>query len=90
MAKLTKRERLEQLKFAQVCIYTMVGGGFLGRSFAEQPANAYIDSRVRKRPYSATKIEKARKHLVLLATQCGLDAGNLPSMQFNCNMGGVF
>lgn len=72
---------------AQVAIYVMVGGGIIGRMFAEQPADAYIDIRVGKRPYKYKEIAAARKILVAMAEKAGLDPHKLPAMPNFGNLG---
>ena len=64
----------------QTAIYVAVGGGFLGKLFAEQPADAYTDSRVGRRPYPWRKIENMRQVLCALAEARGLDPHHLPDM----------
>jgi hypothetical protein len=81
---------MKRYQLMQVAIYVMCGGGFLGRSFAEQPAGAYIDSSVGKRPYSVKKIEAARKALVEEVVKEGLDPNDLPVTPNFTNMGGAF
>lgn len=78
-----------QIGTLQVVIYTAVGGGILGRLYAEQPKHAYIDPRVGKRPYSRKDIERMRLTLVAMAEAKGLDPCNLPPLPdfHNC---GVF
>lgn len=64
----------------QVLVYTMCGGGFLGRFAAQQPGDFYIDMRVGGLPYSKRQIEQAVKVLATIAKLAGLDPKNLPSM----------
>jgi len=64
----------------QTVLYVAVGGGMIGRLFAEQPADAYIDSRVGKRPYTRKQIENLRQVLCILAESKGLDPHSLPKM----------
>jgi hypothetical protein len=87
---LTKERALEILPRAQIAIYVMVGGGFVGRSYAEQPRSAYCDVRIGKRPYKFKDIEKAQVTLIALAERAGLDADSLPPMPDFSNLGGVF
>jgi hypothetical protein len=81
--------RLWQLGTLQVVAYVAVGGGMLGKLFAEHPANAYIDGRVGKLPYSRKDIENIRQCLCTMAEVLGFDPRNLPAMPdfHNC---GVF
>lgn len=71
----------------QIVIYVATGGGMIGRLFAEQPADAYIDIRVGKRPYPFRQIEKIRKTLIALAELKGYDPHNLPKMPSFHNCG---
>lgn len=73
----------------QVAIYIAVGGGTLGNLFAEQPADAYIDGRIGRLPYTRKEIEKIRQVLITLAELKGYDPRHLPKKPdfHNC---GVF
>lgn len=62
-----------KIGWQQIAIYVMVGGGLIGRSFAEQPYGAYVDSRTSKRPYAMREIEQMQKLLVLMAEVAGCD-----------------
>ena len=62
----------------QIVVYTMAGGGMLGRFAAEQPADFYIDSRVAKRPYPTKAIYQAVKVLSIYAEILGLKPNDLP------------
>ena len=64
----------------QIVVYVMCGGGMIGRSAAEQPANFYIDTRVSARPYPTKAIYQAVETLVTLAKANGLDPYNMPPM----------
>ena len=64
----------------QVAIYVAVGGGRLGREYAEKPKTAYIDKRVSRLPYSMKQIEALRQFLVIVAESKGLDPNDLPAM----------
>lgn len=83
----------QKIGHQQIALYVMVGGGMIGRSFAEQPKGAYVDSRVGKRPYSMKEIDQARKILVIMAEVAGYDPNGfnngLPSMP-NFHGAGVF
>ena len=81
---------MKRYQLMQVALYVMCGGGFLGRSFAEQPETAYVDRRTGKLPYSAKKIDTARAALVEEAKREGLDPKSLPAMPDFTNMGQVF
>lgn len=71
----------------QVAVYVMVGGGYLGRSAAQSPADFYIDDRVGARPYSRTKIYTAVAYLCEIARAAGHDPHNLPAMPNIHNLG---
>lgn len=73
----------------QVVAYVAAGGGMIGRMYAEQPADAYVDIRVSRRPYSLTALENIRKTLCVMAVEKNLDPHRLPPMPdfYNC---GVF
>ncbi len=65
----------------------MCGGGFLGRSAAEQPADFYIDDRIGKLPYGRREIVQAVKVLETMAKAWGFDPHHLPEMPAFHNMG---
>lgn len=64
----------------QVAVYVMCGGGFLGRSAAEQPAEFYIDTRCSRLPYPRRDIMQMVATLVEVATLAGMDPKRLPEM----------
>lgn len=69
---------MTRLEFLQVELYVMTGKGFLGYFFASQPADAYIDLRVGRLPYSRKEIRAIQKLLIEQARQDGLDPHALP------------
>ena len=71
----------------QIAVYAMVGGGLLGRSAAEQPADFYIDGRVGKLPYTRRHIIGAVERLALIAQANGLNPHDMPSMPRLHNLG---
>lgn len=73
----------------QTAIYVACGGGWIGEMHANRPAEAYIDSRVGRLPYSRSEIENMKLVLIAMAEAKGLDPSNLPEMPrfHNC---GVF
>jgi len=75
-----------ELPLMQACVYTMCGGGMLGRFAAENPADFYIDDRVGKLPYPKKEIYQAVAVLKTLAEVWGYDAHHLPDFTFH-NMG---
>ena len=75
------------IPFMQVAVYVMCGGGFLGRSAAEQPGDFYIDSRVGRLPYKKAEIMQAVQTLCTIAQVHGLDVNDLPNMPRFHNMG---
>lgn len=79
--------KAETIPFMQVSIYTMCGGGILGRFAAEQPSDFYIDDRVGKLPYKKVEIYQAVKTLVTIAEMNGLDPHDMPAMPDFHNMG---
>ena len=64
----------------QVVVYTMCGGGYLGRLAAEQPADFYIDGRVGKLPYGRKAILRSVAALAALAIHLALDPHNMPKL----------
>lgn len=68
---------MRELQDLQISIYTMCGGGFLGKSAASQPKDFYIDLRVGKLPYSKKAILQAVKVLSIYAEELGLDPNRL-------------
>jgi len=77
----------QTIPFLQVAVYTMIGGGLLGRMAAEQPADFYIDSRVGKLPYPKRDILQAVAVLAIIAEANGLDPHNLPKLPPFHNLG---
>jgi len=71
---------MNRLEVLQVAIFVAVGGGMLGHMYAEQPADAYIDMRVGKRPYGKQDTEKIRKELCAVARKLELNPHDLPLM----------
>lgn len=71
----------------QVAIYIMTGGGWIGRTYAEQPASAYTDARVGRLNYPAWQIENCRLALVVMSEVAGMDPENLPPMPNLFSMG---
>lgn len=73
----------------QVVAYVAAGGGMIGHMYAQQPADAYRDTRAGKAPYCSSDLENIRLTLVAMAEEYGLDPHNLPRMPdfHNC---GVF
>lgn len=71
---------VETLRNLQLVVYTMVGGGMLGRMASEQPKDFYIDGRVGKLPYKKAEIHQAVEVLIEEAEILGMDARNLPRM----------
>ena len=70
----------QAIRDLQLVVYVMAGGGFLGRSAAEQPKGFYIDSRIPKRPYPAKAVYQAVRVLERLAEINGMDPNHLPEM----------
>ena len=77
----------ESVKTLQIAVYVMCGGGFLGKSASEQPADFYIDSRVGKLPYGKREIIQAVETLTTLSKAAGFDPHNLPPMPSFHNCG---
>jgi len=66
----------------QVAVYVMVGGGLIGRMYAEQPADAYIDTRAGRRPYRLDQIEAVRQCLIASCRALGLDPHHVSMPDF--------
>jgi hypothetical protein len=64
----------------QVAVFVMVGGGFLGRWAAENPADFYLDDRVGRLPYSREDIRRSVATLAKIAQTQGLNPHDLPVM----------
>lgn len=64
----------------QIMVYTMCGGGFLGRFAAEQPGDFYIDMRVGGLPFPKREIEQAVRVLATIAKLAGLNPKQMPAM----------
>jgi hypothetical protein len=71
---------IESIGPLQVAVYTMCGGGHLGRLAAEKPADFYIDTRKGKLPYSRKEIMQVVAVLETLSVKHGLDPRHLPDM----------
>lgn len=84
---ITKEKAIALVPRAQIAMFVMVGGGFLGRSYAEQPKTAYTDLRCGRLPYKSTDVKKAQVTLIALAERAGLDADSLPPIPNFGNMG---
>lgn len=76
----------DAIPLMQAAVFTMAGGGLLGRFAATNPAEFYLDTRVSRRPYSATKILTACANLAQIAKLNGLDPRRLPDPSFH-NLG---
>jgi hypothetical protein len=74
----------------QIQVYTMCGGGTLGRFAAEQPADFYIDGRVVRLPFKKRDIEKSVRVLAILAEAAGLNPHDMPKMPHMHGFMGVF
>lgn len=83
----TEEEAKKQVPLLQIAIYVMVGGGMIGRSYAEQPETAYIDMRVGRRPYGIRDIFKAQAVLIAMAKRAGFDPNDMPKMPRWHNLG---
>ncbi len=77
----------DTIPLMQVAIYTMCGGGFLGRFAAEQPADFFIDDRVGRLPYKKEEIYQAVEILKTIAESNGIDPHKMPPMPSFHNMG---
>lgn len=77
---------VESIPLMQAVVFTMCGGGFIGRFAMTQPEKFYIDPRTSKFPYKKAEIEQAVECLAAIARANGLDANNLPEINFH-NMG---
>ena len=84
-----REKMLAELGALQVAVYVAAGGGMIGRMYAEQPADAYVDSRAGGRPYPMKVLDNMVVVLASLAELLGLDPHALPDMPrfHNC---GVF
>jgi len=82
----TRKQKLRELENLQVAVYVAAGGGMIGRMYAEQPADAYVDTRAGRRPYPMGTLENMVLVMVVLAKLLKLDPHALPLMpQFhNC------
>jgi len=64
----------------QIVAYVAAGGGMLGRSAAEQPADFYIDARSGRLPYGRRRITQIVAVLAAIAEARGLDPHHMPTM----------
>ena len=78
--ELNREQCLREFQNLQIVAYVMAGGGFVGRSAAEQPWGFYVDGRVSKRPYSITKIGNAVASLRIFAEVLGFTTNTMPRM----------
>jgi len=76
-----KAAALRLIPGTQIALYIMVGGGMAGKSYAENPLDAYRNTRAGRAPYSVKDVEAMRGALVALAEAAGLDPHHLPPMQ---------
>ena len=83
----TRAAQEEALKSGQIAVYVMQGGGLIGRMYAEQPADAYRDTRAGRARYNGTDSENARNALRVMAEVLGLDPHALPPMPALPGMG---
>jgi len=77
-SSLSKEDQFSQIQSLQIALYVMCGGGLIGRLFAEQPLDAYIDDRAGKLPYTRKQIYAARDCLIALAKTAGFNPVDLP------------
>lgn len=79
----------ENIGRQQIVVFVMLGGGMLGLSAAEQPADFSIDGRVGRLPFTRKEICQAVSVLITLAIKAGLNPHKMPPMPkfHNC---GVF
>jgi aryl-alcohol dehydrogenase-like predicted oxidoreductase len=89
--KVFERNPEWQISHLQLVAYVAAGGGMLGASWAQCPAGAYIDNRVRNpvARYTKNDVYKIIDVLTQLAKARGLDPYALPRLPtfHNC---GVF
>lgn len=76
------RPTKETLKLQQVMLYTMCGGGMLGRSAMCQPADFYIDLRVGRLPFPHKDIFMAVEMIKAICDYLGENPHKLPEPQF--------
>jgi len=86
---LGKKAVVSQMMAMQVAIYVAAGGGMIGRLFAEQPADAYVDDRASRRPYTLKALGNMRIALIAYAAVLGLDPHRMPPMP-DFHSAGVF
>lgn len=77
----------ETIAACRVAVYTMIGGGMLGQSAANDPWTFYIDTRVGKLPYSKRDIMHAVRDLATLCDAAGLTSVTMPPMPNFPNLG---
>lgn len=70
----------ESVGTLQVALYVMCGGGGLGESAAQHPAEFYIDDRCGRLPYSKRAIMQAVAVLIEFAQAHGMDPRRMPRM----------
>ena len=63
----------------QTVAFVAAGGGLIGRMYAEQPADAYRDSRAGRAPYGVHELETIRLTLIAMAEYQGLNPHDLPA-----------
>src|SRR5438132_2927196 len=64
----------------QIMLFTMIGGGSLGRRAAEQPTRTRIPPGTERLPYSRREITRVQGALIERARAYGLDPDALPPM----------
>lgn len=89
-----KKQYMAEIGQLRTALFTMCGGGLLGRFAACQPKDFYIDLRVGKLPYKKRTIMQAVKVLLAYLEVAGIDQGacsrSLPDKGFadfhNCGL----
>lgn len=82
-------EVFKQMQQLQAALYIMCGGGFLGRSLAESPADNYVDDRC-SIPFSRKAVYNVMQVLTIYAGVLKLDPTKLPGGYFDCHNCGVW
>ena len=75
---MTPDEVLREVEHLQTAIFVAAGGGMIGRMYAEQPADAYRDSRAGHGRYPAGAVANMQQVLCIAAAVAGLDPHHLP------------
>lgn len=82
MKTIVGHQEVTSIPAMQVAVFIMCGGGLIGISAAERPADFYIDGRVSSKqlPYCKRKILQTVRTLIDIAEASDMNPHRLPQM----------